>query len=99
MLKITRYSYVGAMEKVQESDQHISHANTSPDQVSQHVLSEYLAQSDLLLNRRQRLYHVLQEKSGVFGPNIADLTSTPLVKHYIDTGNAKPIKQRVNRTS
>ena len=38
----------------------------------------------------------LQENSGVFGPSIADLSSTPLVQQYIDTGNAKPIKQGLN---
>ena len=40
------------------------------------------------------LYHVLQENSGVFGSSIADITSIALVKHYIDTGTAKQIKQR-----
>ena len=86
-------------EKVQESDQDISHANTSPEPVSQHALSAWLTQSDLLPNQRQTLYNVLQKNSGVFGSSIADLTSTPLVKHYIDTGNAKPIKQRAYRTN
>ena len=38
----------------------------------------------------------LQENSGVFGSSIADLSSTPLVQQYIDTGNAKPIKQGLN---
>ena len=87
------------MEKVQESDQDISHANTSPEPVSQHALSAWLTQSDLLPNQRQPLYNVLQENSGVLGSSIAGLTSTPLVKHYIDTGNAKPIKQTVYRTN
>ena len=96
---IPKHSYVRAMEKVQESDQDISHANTSLEPVSQHALSDCLAQSDLLPNQRHPLYNVLQEKSGVFGSSIADLTSTPLVKHYIDTGNAKPIKQRAYGTS
>ena len=81
------------MEKVQESDQDILPTNPSPEPVSQPASSECLAHSDLLPNQRQRLYHVLQENSGVFGSSIADLTSTPLVKHYIDTGNAKPIRQ------
>ena len=38
----------------------------------------------------------LQENSGVLGSSIADLSSTPLVQHYIDTANAKPIKQGLN---
>ena len=42
---------------------------------------------------------VLQENSGVFGSCIADLTSTPLVKYYIDTGNAKAIKQTAYHAS
>ena len=50
-------------------------------------------------NQSQSLCTVLQENSGVLGSSIADLTSTPLVKHYIDTGNAKPIKQRAYRAS
>ena len=96
---IPKHSYVGAMEKVQESNQHIVRTNTSPEPVSQHALSECLAHSDLLPNQRQSLCTVLQENSGVFGLSISDLTSTPLVKHYIDTGNAKPIKQRAYRAS
>ena len=96
---IPKHSYVRAMEKVQESDEDISHANTSPEPVSHHILSDCLAQSDLLPNQRQPLYNVLQENSGVFGSSIADLTSTPLVKHYINTGSAKPIKQRAYRAS
>ena len=50
-------------------------------------------------NQRQRLRNVLYKNSGVFGSSIADLTSTPLGKHYIDTGNPKPIKQKAYRTS
>ena len=96
---ISKHSYVKAMEKVQESDQDIFHTNTSPEPVSQHTLSKCLVQSDLLPNQPQRLYDVLQENSGVFGSSIADLTSTPLVKHYINTGNAKPIKKRAYRAS
>ena len=96
---ISKHSYVKAMEKVQESDQDIFHTNTSPESVSQHTLSKCLVQSDLLPNQPQRLYDVLQENSGVFGSSIADLTSTPLVKHYINSGNAKPIKKRAYRAS
>ena len=89
-----KHSYVGAMEKVQELDQDIVHTNTSPEPISQNALSECLAHSDLLPSQSQSLCTVLQEKSGVFRSSIADLTSTPLVKHSIDTGNAEPIKQR-----
>ena len=42
------------------------------------------------------MHTLLQENSGVFGSSIADLSSTPLVQHYIDAGNAKPIKQGLN---
>ena len=90
---IPKHSYVGAMEKVHEPDQHIVHTHTPLEPVSQHALSECLAHSDLLPNQRQSLCIVLQENSNVFGSSIVNLTSTPLVKHYIDTGNAKPIKQ------
>ena len=41
----------------------------------------------------------LQKSAGVFWSSIADLSSTPLVQHYIDTGNAKPIKQRAYHAS
>ena len=81
------------MEKVQESDQGMCHGDTFAELVNPHALSECLAQSDLMPNQRQRLCNVLYKNSGVFGSSIADLTSTPLVKHYIDTANAKPIKQ------
>ena len=41
----------------------------------------------------------LQENSGVFRSSIVDLTSNPLVEQYIDTGNAKPIKQIAYQTT
>ena len=91
---IPMHSYVGAMEKVQEFNQDIVHIDTSPEPVSQHAFSECLAHSDLLPNQRESLCTVLLENSGVFGSSIDDLTSTPLATHSIDTGNAKPIKQR-----
>ena len=43
-----KHSYVGAMEEAQESNQDILTTNTSPEIVSQHVLSKCLAHSDLL---------------------------------------------------
>ena len=42
------------------------------------------------------MHSPLQENSGVFGSKIADLSSTTVVQHYIDAGNAKPIKQGLN---
>ena len=75
------------------------HTGTSPEPAKQCMLSDCLAHSNLLPNQRQPLYSVLQENSGLFGSSIADFTSTPLVKRYIDTGNAKPIKQRAYRIS
>ena len=50
---IPKHSYVGAMEKVQESDQDMYHGDTSPEPVNQCVLSECLAQSDLLPSQLQ----------------------------------------------
>ena len=47
------------MEKVQESDQDICHADISAEPLNEHALSVYLAQSDLLPNQRQRLYNVV----------------------------------------
>ena len=67
-----------------------------PEPVSQHALSECLAHSDLLPSQRQSMHTLLKENSGVFGSSIADFSSTPLVQYYIDTGNAKPIKQGLN---
>ena len=72
---LSRNSYVGAMQKVQESDQDMCHADISPEPVKQRALSECLARSDLLSNQRQRLYNVLQENSGIFRSSIADITS------------------------
>ena len=90
---VPKHTYVGAMEKVQESDQDNISTNATPEPVSQHALSECLAHSDLLPSQQQSMHTSLQENSGVFGSSIADLSSTPLVQHYIDTDNAKLIKQ------
>ena len=93
---VPKHTYVGAMEKVQESDQDNLSTNATPEPVSQHALSECLAHSDLLPSQRQSMHTPLQENSGVFRSSIVGLSSTPLVQHYIDTGNAKPIKQGLN---
>ena len=45
------------------------------------------------------MHTLLKENSGVFRSSIADLSSTPLVRHYIDTVNVKHIKQRAYRAS
>ena len=55
--------------------------------------------SHLLPSERQSMHTLLQENSGVFGSSIADLSSTLLIQYYIDTGNAKPIKQRAQSAS
>ena len=96
---VPKHTYVRAMEKVQESDRNNLSTNATPESVSQQALSECLAHSDLLPSQRHSMYTLLQENAGVFGSIIADLSSTPLVQHYIDTGNAKPIKQRAYRAS
>ena len=67
------------MEKVQESVQDILPINSSLEPVSQPILSECFAHSDLLPNQRQRLYHVLQENSDVLELSIVDLIGTSLV--------------------
>ena len=84
------------MEKFQESNRDNVSTNATPESVSQHALSECLAHSDLLSSQRQSMHTLLQQNSSVFRSNIPDLSSTPLVQHYIDTGNAKPIKQGPN---
>ena len=91
---VPKHTYVGAMEKVQESDRDNLSASATPESVSQHALSQCLAHRDLLASQRQSMHTLLQENSGVFGSSITDLSSTPLIQHYTDTGNAKPIKQR-----
>ena len=93
---VPKHTYVGAMGKIQESDRDNLSTNATPEPVSQHALSECLAHSDLLPSKRQSMHIPIQENSGAFGSSIADLSSTPLVQHYIDTGNAKPIKQGLN---
>ena len=39
------------------------------------------------------------QNTAVFGSSIADLSSTPFFKCYIDTANAKPLKQKAHRAS
>ena len=93
---VPKHTYVGAMEKVQESNRDNLSTNANTESVSQHALSECLAHSDLLPSQCQSIHTPLQQNSGVFGSSIADLSSTPLVQHYIGTGTAKPIKHGLN---
>ena len=88
---VPKHTYVEAMEKVQESDRDNLSTNATREPVSQHALSECLAHSGLLPTQRQSMHTLLQENSGVFRSSMADLSSTPLVQHYIDNDNAKPI--------
>ena len=76
---VPKHTHVGAMEKVQESDQDNLSTNTTPEPVSQHALSKCLAHCDLLPSQCQLMHTLLQENSGVFGSSIADLSSTPLM--------------------
>ena len=96
---VPKHTYVEAMEKVQESKRDNLSTNATPESVSQHALSQCLAHSDLLPSQSQSVHTLLEENSGVFRSCIADLSSTPLVQHYVDTGNFKPIKQQAYRTS
>ena len=91
---IPKHSYVGAMERVHESDQHIVPTTISPDPVSQHALSECLAHSDALPNQRESLCIILQENSGVFGSSIADLTSTPSSNILLTLAMLNPLSRQ-----
>ena len=51
-----KHTCVGAMEKVQESDQDNVSTNATPEPVSQHALSECLAHSDLLPSQQQSMH-------------------------------------------
>ena len=53
---IPKHSYVGAMEKVQQSNQNTLPTNTSPEPVSQRASSKCLAHSDLLPSQRQSMH-------------------------------------------
>ena len=52
---ILNHSYVGAMKKVQESNQDLLPTSTSPEPVSQHNLPECFVHSNLLPNQCQQL--------------------------------------------
>ena len=79
---IPKHSHVGAKEeKVQESDQDILLTNTSPEPVSQHALSKYLAHSDLLPKITPPLKITIQE---------THLTLPPDLKTYLQ--NLLPLK-------
>ena len=61
-----RDTYVGAMEKFQESNRDNVSTNATPESVSQHALSECLAHSDLLSSQCQSMHTPLQQNSSVF---------------------------------
>ena len=65
---IPKDSYVEAMEEVQESDQDISHTNTSAEPVSQHTLSKCLVQSDFLPNQHQQVHCITNSTSTITIP-------------------------------
>lgn len=54
---------------------------------------EYLSQTE-----RTLLQNVLQSYADVFAKNEFDLGSFTAIEHSIDTGDSRPIKQRLRRT-
>lgn len=64
-------------------------------------LSTYLlARSEEYLSQTERtlLQNVLQSYADVFAKNEFDLGSFTAIKHSIDTGDSRPLKQRLRRT-
>ena len=81
------------MEKVQELEEEPYPATL----LQNHLVNQSTRPQRLLHNQCQLMHTILKENSSVFRCSVADLTSTPFAQHYIDTGNAKPIKQRASR--
>jgi len=47
--------------------------------------------------KQRQLVDILQRYSDVFSKGELDLGETPLAKHRIDTGDARPMRQRLMR--
>ena len=54
--------------------------------------------SELSNDQVLKIYSLLATKQKVFSKGETDLGSFTAVKHHIDTGDARPIKQRMRRT-
>ena len=58
-----------------------------------------LSSSDLTLEQKKKLENLLLEYRDVFANSIEELGRTSIMKHKIDTGDSRPIRQRPYRVS
>ena len=92
-----RYSYVSNSAKFQTSELHQEFE--ADDNIPSHVRQLYLESLPLLqtVQQRNRLAQMLTDYSDCFAKSSDDIGRTKLVKHKIDTGGAKPVRQRCRR--
>ena len=81
-----------------------TNSNTDEDDsTSQTSLPSYLQEmwktssEHLQEDEKEELLHLLHQNKGLFAKSKEDLGRTSIVKHHIDVGTARPIKQRPRR--
>ena len=92
-----RYQYVSNSALYQTMKVH--QAFETDEDVPTHVRQLYLESLPLLQNVQQknRLAKMLSDYSDCFATSADDIGRTNMVKHKIDTGSAKPVRQRCRR--
>ena len=92
-----RYNYVSNSDIMQTEEMHQTFE--ADDNVPPHVRQLYLESLPLLqtVQQRNRLAQMLSNYSDCFATSADDIGRTSLVKHKIDTGDAKPVRQRCRR--
>jgi hypothetical protein len=87
----------------ESSDEETSDEEIEEDETVPVFLSEQLDKNELdvgpLTNKQQKKFDALKEENkDLFATDVSSLGRTNIVKHQIDVGNAKPIRQRFYRT-
>ena len=96
---------IPSKDEKQKYFQDYAQIHTSPkelcedEQVPAHVKELYLNSLGMLKTQEQknRLASALRDYADCFAKHPDDIGRTTMVKHHIDTGDAKPVKQRCRR--
>ena len=92
-----RYAYVSNSAIMQTDEVHQDFE--ADDSIPSHVRQLYLESLPLLqtVQQRNRLAQMFRDYADCFAKSADDIGRTNLVQHRIDTGSAKPVRQRCRR--
>ena len=94
----TLFTINNAGESVYEVLDQVDASHSTRTQTSADIIAQLdIDGADLSQEGKRQLKKLVSECSDIFSRSDSDIGRTSLLKHHIETGNAKPIKQRPRR--